>query len=230
MTRSIVAIGGRVQADGPITRFLLGLTGQERPRLCFLPTAVGDDPAAIVMLYEHFPGRQWERTHLELFGIPRADVREHLLAQDAICVSGGNTANMLAVWRVHGVDSILREAWEAGIVLFGWSAGAICWFEGGVTDSFGPELAPLHDGLGFLSGSFCPHYDAESERRPAFERLVAGGFPGGIAADDSVAVHFVGEKLAEAVSERAESRAYRVELVGGEVRETALDTRRLSLD
>ena len=108
---------------------------------------------------------------LRVFGVPGAGIRERLLAQDAIYVSGGNTANMLAVWRVHGVDAALREAWERGIVLSGPSAGGLCWFEGGVTDSFGPELARLDDGLGFLPGSFCPHYDTEPERRPTYERL-----------------------------------------------------------
>jgi dipeptidase E len=144
-----------------------------------------------------------------------------------IYVSGGNSANMLAVWRVHGVDAVLREAWDAGIVLCGPSAGGLCWFEGAVTDSFGPELALLDDGLGFLRGSFCPHYDGEPERRPTYERLIREGLVPGYAADDAVGVHFRGTELAEVVTEREGATAYRVELVEGEVRETSLKARLL---
>src|SRR6266480_5439119 len=109
-------------------------------------------------------------------------VRELALTHDAIVVAGGNTANAIAIWRIHGFDEILREAWQEGILLTGWSAGMICWFERGVTDSFGPDLAPM-DCLGFLPGSACPHYDREERRRPVYTRLVAAGFPAGIAAD-----------------------------------------------
>jgi dipeptidase E len=207
---------------------MLGLAGRERPRVCFLPTAVGDDPSATVAFYERFPASLCEPSHLELFGVPRAGIREHLLSQDLIFVSGGNTANMLAVWRVHGVDAVLREAWEGGTVLGGPSAGAICWFECGITDSFGPELARLDRALAFLPGSFCPHYDGEPERRPAYARLIREGLAPGYAADDAVGVHFVGTELAEVVTERAEATAYRVELAGGEVRETPLEARLLA--
>lgn len=126
-------------------------------------------------------------------------------------------------WRVHGVDRALREAWERGCVLAGVSAGAICWFEDGVTDSFGPQLAPLRDGLGFLPGSFCPHYDSEERRRPLYTRLVRDGFPPGWAADDGVGVHFEGRELREVVSARPGARAYRVEPEG----ETAVEPRLL---
>jgi peptidase E len=160
--------------------------------------------------------------------VPRTGIREHLLAQDAIYVSGGNTANMLAVWAVHGVDAALRGAWESGVVLGGPSAGGICWFEAGVTDSFGPELAPLAGGLGFLPGSFCPHYDAEPARRPTYERLIGDGLPPGYAADDAVGLHFVGGELAEVVTEREGATAYRVEpAAGGQVAELPLSARLL---
>ena len=151
---------------------------------------------------------------------------EDLKPVDAIFVSGGNTANMLAVWRVHGVDAILREAWEAGIVLTGMSAGSICWFDAGVTDSFRAELDGL-DCLGFLPGSNCPHYDAETARRPAYHRLVADGFPPGFAADDGCALQYRGVELVEAVASRPGAGAYRVELAGGSVRETPLEPRQL---
>src|SRR5262249_26222291 len=130
---------------------------------------------------------------------------------DVIFVRGGNTANMLAVWRVHGFDAVLREAWESGVVLAGWSAGAICWFEACVTDSFGPRLAGLRDGLGFLPGSACPHYDGEELRRPVYSQLVSGdGFPAGIAIDDRAAAVFAATELQEVVSTQEGATAYRV--------------------
>jgi peptidase E len=132
--------------------------------------------------------------------------------------SGGSTANAIAIWRTHGFDAILREAWEAGVVLTGWSAGMICWFQQGVTDSFGPELAPM-ECLGFLSGSACPHYDGEERRRPVYTGLVAAGFPAGVAADDDVALHFVGNELREVVTTREGATAYRVSTAGEEALE-----------
>lgn len=139
------------------------------------------------------------------------DVRAHLLAQDVVWVGGGSVANLLALWRLHGLDAILREVWEAGVVLTGGSAGSLCWFEGGTTDSFGPELRPVTDGLGFLPGSTCPHYDSEERRRPLYQRLVAaGGIPPGIATDDGVGLHFVGTELHEAVTDREAGAAWRV--------------------
>ncbi len=123
---------------------------------------------------------------------------------------------MLAIWRVHGFDRILREAWESGVVLFGPSAGMICWFEAGVTDSFGPELDGLRDGLGFLAGSACPHYDGEARRRPRYRELVDGGFPEGMAADDGVGLHYLGSELREVVTCRPGATAYRVTRDGEE--------------
>jgi dipeptidase E len=134
-----------------------------------------------------------------------------VLAQDTVYVSGGNTANALAIWRAHGFDRVLRDAWERGLLLCGWSVGMICWFEAGVTDSFGPQLEGMRDGLGFLPGSACPLYDGEERRRPVYHQLVANGFPPGYAADDGVGLQFVGTELREVVSSRPEARAYRVE-------------------
>ena len=149
-------------------------------------------------------------TGLSFYPWPPDGLRELALGSDVILVCGGNTANMLAVWRLHGFDRILREAWEAGIVLCGWSAGMICWFEAGVTDSFGPQLAGMRDGLGFLPGSACPHYDGEERRRPVYSELVANGFPPGIALDDAAAAHYVGTELREVVASRPEARGYAV--------------------
>ena len=180
------------------------------PRVCFVPTASGDEDWALVRFYESFAGRS-ESSHVSFNPWPRADLREHVLSQDAIYVAGGNTANALAIWRVHGFDAVLREAWEGGILLCGWSAGMICWFEAGVTDSFGPDLAGMRDGLGFLPGSACPHYDGEERRRPVYRELVESGFPSGYAADDGAALHFVGTELREVVAVGDGARAYRVE-------------------
>jgi dipeptidase E len=224
--RHIVALGGWDPADVRLAEFVLGLARRDPPKLCFLPTAGADRDQAIATFFETFAGRT-DPSVLRLFGVPRAGIREFLLEQDVILVAGGNTANMLAIWRLHGVDSALREAWEAGAVLAGWSAGGICWFEAAVTDSFGPRLAPLHDGLGFLKGSFCPHYDSEEQRRPTYRRFVAEGLPAGYAAEDDVALHFVGTELAEVVSSRPGGRAFRIERSGDGIAETALPARHL---
>jgi len=164
-----------------------------------------------------------EFTHFSFYPWPPDDLREQALASDAILVCGGNTANMLAIWRVYGFDRVLREAWDAGVLLCGWSAGMICWFEAGVTDSFGPQLEGMRDGLGFLPGSACPHYDGEELRRPVYQKLVADGFPPGIAADDGVGLHYRGTELAEVVTAREGATAYRVEPGS----ETALEARLL---
>jgi peptidase E len=208
----IVALGGLGEDDeaGTLIRFVLGLTGKERPRVCLIPTASAEKPEYIVRFYEELSGLA-DCTHISFFPWPAADLRKLVLSQDALFVSGGNTVNMLAIWRSHGFDEILREAWEQGIVLAGSSAGMICWFEAGVTDSFGPQLEGLRDGLGFLPGSACPHYDGEEQRRPVYHRLAADGFPPGIAADDSVGLHYVGTELKEVVSAREDGRAYLVE-------------------
>ena len=174
-----------------------------------VPTAVGDADSAVVAFYERCAGLG-ELSHLKFQPWPPAGLRELALAQDAIFVGGGSTANMLAIWRVHGFDAILREAWEAGVVLLGWSAGMICWFEAGVTDSFRPDLDCMRDGLGFLAGSACPHYDGEALRRPRYRELVESGFPEGVAADDGVGLHYVGTELREVVTCRPGAAAYRV--------------------
>lgn len=180
------------------------------PRVCFVPTASTHPETRLVSFYESFAGRA-EASHVVFNPWPRQDLREHILAQDAIYVAGGSTANMLAIWRVHGFDTLVREAWERGALLCGWSAGMICWFEAGVTDSFGPELEGMRDLLGFLPGSACPHYDGEGRRREVYRQLVADGFPAGYAADDGAALHFFGTELREVIAVREGARAYRVE-------------------
>jgi dipeptidase E len=193
----------------PLLLFGLSLTGKDRPRVALLPTAGGEDDQSVVRMYELL-SECAEIEVVRLFGIPERP-RQSIAAADAVVVPGGNTANMLAVWRVHGVDDELRSAWQRGAVLCGWSAGANCWFEGCVTDSFRAELDALHDGLAILSGSFCPHYDGEELRRPVYRELVNRGFAPGYAADDAAAFHFEGTKLREIVASQPEARGYRVE-------------------
>ena len=213
--RQILALGGHAMRPGePLDELLLELTGASRPRVLLIPTASAEDESFVVRFYETF-ARRAEASHLSLFGIPPPDVRSVILEQDAIFVGGGNTANMLAIWRVHGVDGFLREAWEAGVVLAGSSAGSICWFEAGVTDSFRAELDAL-DCLGVLPGSNCPHYDSEELRRPAYRRLIAEGLAPGLAADDFVGLRFEGTAFVEAVASRRGAAAYRVDAAGEE--------------
>ncbi len=213
MAGHIVAMGGggfMAERDSPLERFLLSLAAKPRPRVCYLPTPAGDSDRGIAAFFEAFSQRDCEPSCLRLFGVPDRPV-ERIAEQDVIYVSGGNTANALAIWRLHGVDVALREAWERGAVVGGMSAGANCWFECSVTDSFGRELDPLRDGLGILRGSFCPHYDGEVLRRPVYRALVDGGFPDGYAADDFAALHFEGTELREIVSSRPGAQAFRVE-------------------
>ena len=226
MAGTIVAMGGISWDDAeriPLQDYWLGLTGAERPRVLVVPTAVADAAEPTLSIVSQLT-RRAEVSFVSFFPWPPADVRELALRQDAIYVSGGNTANALAIWRVHGFDGLLREAWEQGTVLTGVSAGMICWFEAGVTDSFGPQLAGMPDGLGFLPGSACPHYDGEERRRPVYRKLVDEGFPAGYAADDDAALFFVGTELAEVWTVREGATAYRVEPGN----ETSLDARLLS--
>jgi dipeptidase E len=233
---TVVAIGGggfSSEPDNPLLDDLvLGLArgnrGRHRPRVCFIGTASGDSPVYIANFYAAF-ARRAEATHLSLFQRSGDPIEPILLAQDMIYVGGGNTENMLAIWRLHGVDHVLRRAWEDGIVLTGVSAGSLCWFETGTTDSYGPQLEALSGGLGLIPGSHSPHYDGEPNRRPRYQGLVAEGvLPAGYAADDGAALVFRGTELAEAVASRPDARGYRVERsASGEAVETELPTRYL---
>src|SRR5580704_14964779 len=178
--RHILAIGGiSAPADGPLPPIIthaLSLSGATAPRVCVLNTAAGDDPAGYVRMYSRLAQHGARPSHLQLFSMPNVSApADLLLSQDVIFVGGGSVANMVAVWRVHGLDRILRKAGQAGIVLAGARAGAICGLDGGTTDSFGHELRAFTDGLGLLAGSYCPHYDSEPGRRPLYHRLIADG-------------------------------------------------------
>jgi len=213
MPRRIVACGGEQLLYPALTRYLLELTGKVRPRILFLPTASGDDSAYLLTFYQALAGVACEPSHLLLFHRTVDDVDGLVRSQDVVMVGGGNTANMLAIWRLHGVEDALRNAYREGTILTGWSAGCICWFEAGITDSFTAELGPLRDGLKLLEGSACPHYDSEERRRPVYAREIAAGLPPGIALDDAVAARYEDERLVEIVSGR-QGRAFRVDARG----------------
>ena len=222
--------GFSMEPDNPLLdEFVLSLARSPRPRVCFIPTAGGDDEGYVARFYRAFARFDCRQADLALFARSVGDLRSFVLEQDVLYVGGGNTANLLAVWRTHGLDRVLAEAWAEGIVLCGVSAGMNCWFSESVTDSFQLDrLAPLKDGLGLLAGSSCPHYDGEEQRRPAFRRLVAAGeLADGWAADDGAALVFAGEQLHETVTSRPEAAAYRVERAPTGVLERPLPVRYL---
>ena len=212
-----------MEPDNPaLDQFVLSLARSARPSVCFLATASGDALSYIDSFYDAFRQLPCRPTHIPLFA-RTPDLKTVLLEQDVIYVGGGNTKSMLAVWREWEIPELLRRAWQSGTVLAGISAGAICWFETGLTDSSGTGLYPL-SGLGILSGACCPHYDGEPERRPALRRLVEHGtIPSALALDDGAAAHFVNGELANIVSSRPHARAYRVERLDGQVHETVLN-------
>jgi peptidase E len=219
--RRILAMGGggfTMQDRSPaLDRLVLTLTGRAVPRICFLPTASGDPREQTTRFFERFAAWPCEPTILSLFHLARdrIDPREHLLAQDAIYVGGGSMRNMLAIWREHGVDQAMRAAWERGVVLAGLSAGAMCWFRGGVTESGGAP-APV-DGLGLLEGSLSVHMDGEPERLPVFRAAVASGrLAPGFAADDGAALLFAGPRLQACVASAPSARVVRVTPDGAE--------------
>lgn len=231
----IVAMGGggfSMEPDNPLLDdFILSLAPRKPANICFVPTASADSAHYLVRFYRAFSGRA-NPTDLTIFdppSLPRqpprtVDLADFLANQHVIYVGGGNTANMLAMWRAHGLDKLLYEQWQRGAILCGVSAGMLCWFQGGVTDSFG-TLEALRDGLGMIDATACPHYDSEAERRPTYHRLIGEGLGGGYAADDGAALHFQGTELVEVVSSRLGATAYRVELKGGRVIETRLEAR-----
>jgi peptidase E len=213
-SRRILACGGQQLQHPALTRYLLALAGKPLPKILLVPTASGDDPANLLTFYQTFAALPCEPAHLALFKRTVDDIDGLIRAQDVVMVSGGNTANMLAIWRLHGVEEALRSAYRNGTILTGASAGCICWFEAGITDSFTLELGPLRDGVKLLKGSACPHYDSEERRRPVYAREIAAGMAPGIALDDAVAALYEDERLVEVVSAKPESRAFRVDASG----------------
>ena len=228
-----VVPGSRTRYEvGPLTHHAIELAGVSgrAPKVCFLPTACGDNPGLIRDFYDMAQVAGLDATHLQLFTMPNVeDVTAHLVEQDVIWVWGGSVAGLLAMWRLHGVDDAMRAAWEAGVVLTGVSAGSLCWHVGGTTDSFGPELRPVTNGLALVPYSNGVHYDSEEQRRPLYQRLIADGtLPAGYATDDGAGLLYRGTELVEALAEVDGAGAYHVAAgADGRAVETALDVRRL---
>ena len=223
----IIAMGGGGFSMEPdnlaLDRYVLAASGIPNPKICFLPTASGDAQIYIDKFYAAFRTLDCTPSHLSLFQPHTADIADYLLEQNIVYVGGGSTRNLLVLWREWQLDSILREAWQSGTVLAGISAGALCWFEEGLSDSVrAGDLQPIR-ALGFLPGAFSPHYDGEPNRRPAYQRFIAEEKLGaGYAADDGAALHFIGTRLDRVVSSRPVAKAYRVRWTGTTVEETPL--------
>lgn len=233
MKKQIIAIGGAalpLDATPPaMLNYILKQTKKKKPKVCFIGTAHGDAETIRLRYYASASQLDCQPTHLPLFQRTPRDLKSFILEQDAIFVGGGNTRTMLAVWRDWGLDKILHTAWREGVVLSGWSAGSICWFEQGITDSIAGPLTAMPC-LGFLKGSNCPHYDGEADRRPTFQKMISKGkVSTGVAADDGVGLHFIDQKLARVVSTSATGRGWRVDLADDGIREQALDPQRLVL-
>jgi len=226
--QQIIALGGGGFSMEPdnlaLDRYILEQTKAARPKVCFLSQASGEHPDYIVRFYKAFASLDSHADHLSLFKPHTADIEDFLLSQDVIYVGGGNTKSMLALWREWQLDEILRTALHQGVILAGISAGAICWFEQGTTDSIPGKLTAMSC-LGCLRGSCSPHYDGEAERRPTLHRLVENDeiLPG-YAFDDGAAGHFIDGKLHKVVSSRAQAKGYYVDKANGQVQETTLDT------
>lgn len=228
--RQIIAIGGGGVGSEPENRalevYILAQARRRNPSVCFVGTATGDAPTYVAKFYAAFAKHGCRATHLPFFErTPKLE--ETILAQDVIYVGGGNTKSMLGVWREWGLPKLLRRACDQGTVLAGVSAGAICWFEMGVTDSWAGRLAALRC-LGWLPGACCPHYDGEAERRPATREMVARGvLPETLALEDGAAAHYVDGKLLRIVSSRANAGAYRVRREGRQFVEAAVEVKYL---
>jgi dipeptidase E len=221
----IIALGGggfSMEPENPaLDQYILAQCEKSLPAVCFLPTATGDSDRYIVTFYDAFLQMNCRPTHLSFFR-RTVDLRSYILKQDVIYVGGGNTKSMLAVWQEWGLPELLKEAWENGTVLAGISAGAICWFEHGISDSFADRLVAV-ECLGFLGGSCCPHYDGEADRRPFFQESIRKkAIKPGYGVDDGAALHFIGNDLKRVVASRENARAYYVEARNGEVIEEAL--------
>lgn len=220
--------GRRVQMEpGPLLHYAVELAGAHgrAPKVCHIGTALGDQLSMNAWVSDAAQVAGFALTHLNLFPMPNIeDVEMHLLDQDVVWVAGGSVANLLAVWRVHGLDEIMRRVWQAGVVLSGVSAGSVCWHFGGTTDSYGPTLRPVTDGLALLPYSNGVHYDSEEQRRPLFNELIAAGtLPAGYATDNGVGLLYRGTEFVDAVTEIKNKAAYHVERSGDKTVETRIE-------
>lgn len=228
MKEQIIAAGGggfRMEPDNlALDRYILAQSTKSRPKVCLIPTASAESDNYVVSFYNAYNTLNCVPSHLSLFHQPTLDLEDYVLDKDIIHVGGGNTRCMLALWREWGLDEILRKAWKKGVVLSGMSAGCICWFEQGVTDSNPGKLSAL-DCLGFLKGSCCPHYDGEAERKPRTHAMLKSGeLTAGYALGDGVALHFIGTELFKTVSSQPKPVAYAIAMKGSRVVETTLET------
>ena len=218
--RKVLAMGGggfAMEPENPLLdRFFFSLSKKTKPKVCFVSTASGDAEGYIERFYAAMKTHDVESSHLALYRGPIGSLRDYVLGKDVLYVGGGNTRNLLALWKEWNLHKIIVEAYQRGVVVGGVSAGSICWFEEGVTDSVPGSLSKLNC-LGILKGSNCPHYDGETERRPAYQRLVREGMKAGFACDDGVAAHFSNETLVEFVSSRPNALAYKLSLNDGKV-------------
>lgn len=228
--RQVIALGGggfSMEPENPLLdQYILQQCKKENPKICFIGTASGDAESYIERFYSFFKTEQCEPTHLSLFKPHTRDIKKFILSQDILYVGGGNTKNLMALWREWELDVAIRQAYDNGTILAGISAGSLCWFEEGVTDSFGTGLEPISC-LGILRGSNCPHYDGEEDRRPAYQAFIRDGkINSGYAADDGVALHFIDEELHRVVSSRPDAQGYRVD----KEKETHLTTHYLGIE
>lgn len=228
-TRKILIAGGNFRTA--FIRYMATLTGKPRPRICFLPTASADSKDVAIEFFKHCAPLDVEPHMQDSFIESLTQTQgwdEVFLSMDAIVVSGGNTLNQQAIWKAQGIDAVLREAWNRGIVLGGASAGSLCWFEEGTTDSR-PKALSIVECLGFIKGSHSPHYDAESGRRPLYHKLIGSGeMQGGYACDNDAGIYFEDDAVRRVVSARDGAKVYRVRLVDGKVVETVLEPERIA--
>lgn len=229
--RQIIAMGGggfSMEPDNPLLdQYILGQAKKQSPKVCFIPTASGDQDNYTNRFYESFNNLECSTSHLSLFEPNFSDLEEFILEQDVLYVGGGNTRNMLVLWKEWGLDNIILKAYKKGIILAGLSAGSICWFEEGLTDPLNGPLYKL-DCLGILKGSNCPHYDGESKRRPAYKEMIAENkMKPGYAVEDGVALHFVDEQLHISVSSHIDRKAYFVNSMEYAVEELEISTKYL---
>ncbi|PZO19416.1 MAG: peptidase E [Leptolyngbya foveolarum] len=233
--QQIIAMGGGGFSMEPdnllLDRYILEQSPSPTPKVCFLPTASGDSDNYIRRFYDAFTQLDCRPRYINLFRPTHEDLDSFIQEQDIIYVGGGSTFNLLALWKAWGLDKSLRQAWENGVVLAGLSAGSICWFEEGLSDSIIPGQYQRLEALGFLPGSHCPHYDGESKRPLIYRQQIgAGNLSSGTAADDGVALHYIGTDLKAVVSSRPTAKAYWVGLENGEVEERAIAPRYLGLE
>jgi peptidase E len=228
-TRKILIAGGGYGTA--FIRYLAALTGKPRPRLCYLPTASADSQSGILNWYRACAPLNVEPLVQESF-IASPEMtqswEERFLSMDGIVCSGGNTLNQQAIWKAQGIDLALRKCWDAGVVLGGASAGSLCWFEEGTTDSRPKELSTVQ-GLGFIKGSHSPHYDREPARRPLYQKLIGSGeMKPGYACDNDAGIYFEDNEVKRIVATRADAKVYYVSVVNGKVVERRMEPERIS--